>query len=54
MISFVSFKADIQQYAHMCHFFGNPLTVFLCDDVDTDELKPAHFEAFRSLPCFKQ
>ena len=40
----------------MCHFYGNPLSVFLSqDDAEARELiQPEHLEAIRSLPSFRK
>lgn len=38
----------------MCHFFANPLTVFLSDDAKNEILDECHFEAVRFLPSFRR
>lgn len=38
----------------MCHFYANPLTVFLSDDERGDILQEEHFEAVRCLPSFRR
>lgn len=38
----------------MCHFYANPLTVFLSDDKKDDILQEEHFEAIRCLPSFRR
>ncbi|KAI1779985.1 origin recognition complex subunit 3 N-terminus-domain-containing protein [Hypoxylon cercidicola] len=42
------------KYAYMCHFYANPLTVFLSDDKRDDVLQEEHFEAVRSLSSFRR
>lgn len=43
------------QYAYMCHFYANPLSVLLLDQTNLAEgtLQPGHLEAIRSLPSFR-
>ena len=41
------------QYAYMCHFHGNPLSIFLIEDLTFDQLNHEHFEALRNLPSFR-
>ncbi|KAI1416026.1 origin recognition complex subunit 3 N-terminus-domain-containing protein [Hypoxylon sp. FL1857] len=42
------------KYAYMCHFYANPLTVFLSDGTETEMLHGEHLEAVRCLPSFRQ
>ncbi|KAI0008029.1 origin recognition complex subunit 3 N-terminus-domain-containing protein [Xylariaceae sp. FL0662B] len=42
------------KYAYMCHFYANPLTVFLADDVESGMLQEGHFRAIRFLPSFRR
>ncbi|KAI5866835.1 origin recognition complex subunit 3 N-terminus-domain-containing protein [Durotheca rogersii] len=42
------------KYAYMCHFYANPLTVFLSNDAGDEILRQEHFEAVRCLPSFRQ
>jgi len=37
----------------MCHFHGNPLSIFLAEDVSISQLNHDHFEALRNLPSFR-
>jgi len=37
----------------MCHFHGNPLSVFLVEDLTFEQLNHEHFEALRNLPSFR-
>lgn len=41
------------QYAYMAHFYANPLSVFLSDSLQLDELSKDHFEALRNVPSFQ-
>ncbi|ROW16090.1 hypothetical protein VPNG_01926 [Cytospora leucostoma] len=38
------------QYAYMCHFYGNPLSILL---VGGGKPQPEHLEALRNLPSFR-
>ncbi|KAI0383827.1 origin recognition complex subunit 3 N-terminus-domain-containing protein [Hypomontagnella monticulosa] len=42
------------KYAYMCHFYSNPLTVFLSNDIETEILQEEHIEAVRCLPSFRR
>ncbi|KAI1382237.1 origin recognition complex subunit 3 N-terminus-domain-containing protein [Hypoxylon crocopeplum] len=42
------------KYAYMCHFYANPLTVLLSDNIENDMLREEHFEAVRCLPSFRR
>ncbi|KAI1447983.1 origin recognition complex subunit 3 N-terminus-domain-containing protein [Annulohypoxylon stygium] len=42
------------KYAYMCHFYANPLTVFLSDDISAEVLQEEHMETVRCLPSFRQ
>ncbi|KAI2467714.1 origin recognition complex subunit 3 N-terminus-domain-containing protein [Annulohypoxylon bovei var. microspora] len=42
------------KYAYMCHFYANPLTVFLSDGIETEMLQEEHLEAVRFLPSFRR
>lgn len=46
------------QYAYMCHFYANPLSIFLTYSLDSDEflfeIQPEHLEAIRTLPSFRR
>ncbi|KAI0842085.1 origin recognition complex subunit 3 N-terminus-domain-containing protein [Hypoxylon sp. FL0890] len=42
------------KYAYMCHFYANPLTVFLSEDIETEILQEEHLEAVRCLPSFRR
>ncbi|KAI5926840.1 origin recognition complex subunit 3 N-terminus-domain-containing protein [Camillea tinctor] len=42
------------KYAYMCHFYANPLTVFLADDLETEALQKEHIESIRGLPSFRR
>ncbi|OTA64543.1 hypothetical protein K449DRAFT_404067 [Hypoxylon sp. EC38] len=42
------------KYAYMCHFYANPLTIFLSGEVDTEMLQEEHLEAVRCLPSFRR
>ncbi|KAL7629340.1 Origin recognition complex subunit 3 [Parahypoxylon ruwenzoriense] len=41
-------------YAYMCHFYANPLTVFLSNDMENETVQKGHFEAVRCLPSFRE
>ncbi|KAK3372518.1 origin recognition complex subunit 3 N-terminus-domain-containing protein [Podospora didyma] len=43
------------KYAYMCHFYANPLSMFLAGDggLDRQLLQPEHLEAVRTLASFK-
>lgn len=42
------------KYAYMTHFFANPLSVFLCDNLSFTDVSSEHFDALRNLPSFRQ
>ncbi|KAI1143434.1 origin recognition complex subunit 3 N-terminus-domain-containing protein [Hypoxylon sp. FL0543] len=42
------------KYAYMCHFYANPLTVFLSDATETEMLQAEHLEAVRYLPSVRR
>ena len=39
---------------YMSHFFANPLTVFLDEQMDHAELQSEHYEAVRNLESFRE
>lgn len=45
------------QYAYMCHFYANPLSICLADtnnkEVEKNILQPQHLQALRTLPSFR-
>ncbi|KAI1466858.1 origin recognition complex subunit 3 N-terminus-domain-containing protein [Daldinia caldariorum] len=53
-VSSIPVFASSLKYAYMCHFYANPLTVFLSDDTDADILQASHMEAVRYLPSFRR
>ncbi|EFR01915.1 origin recognition complex subunit [Nannizzia gypsea CBS 118893] len=42
------------KYAHMAHFFANPLSVLLAGEGKTKELQPELCEAIRNTPSFRK
>lgn len=42
--------ADRSQYAYMCHFYANPLSILLVQEKSS---QPEHSEALRNLPSFR-
>lgn len=41
----------------MCHYYANPLSIFLMYSMDSEavlEVQPEHFEAIRTLPSFRR
>lgn len=44
------------QYAYMCHFYANPLSVFMSATANEgcDWIQPEHYEGIRSMPSFQQ
>ncbi|OTB08842.1 hypothetical protein M426DRAFT_316867 [Hypoxylon sp. CI-4A] len=42
------------KYAYMCHFYANPLTTLLSDDIEPNMVQAEHLEAARYLPSFRQ
>src|ERR1700734_1674249 len=42
----------------MCHFYANPISIFLTYSLDSDEflfeVQPEHLEAIRTLPSFRR
>ncbi|KAI1208815.1 origin recognition complex subunit 3 N-terminus-domain-containing protein [Annulohypoxylon truncatum] len=42
------------RYAYMCHFYANPLTVFLSDNIDSEIFQEEHIETVRCLPSFRR
>ncbi|KAG5912869.1 hypothetical protein E4U42_001744, partial [Claviceps africana] len=52
--SFIS-SLKLAQYAYMCHFYANPLSV-LCSasSHDVEALQQEHLEAVRNLPSFRR
>lgn len=45
------------KYAYMCHYYGNPLSIFsgIANDTSITKLiQPQHFELIRMLPSFKK
>ncbi|KAF3056347.1 Origin recognition complex subunit 3 [Daldinia childiae] len=53
-VSSIPVFANSLKYVYMCHFYANPLTVFLSDDIDADIFQDAHIEAMRYLPSFRR
>ncbi|OTB18397.1 hypothetical protein K445DRAFT_315203 [Daldinia sp. EC12] len=53
-VSSIPVFASSLKYAYMCHFYANPLTVLLSDDIDADSLQTSHMEAVRYLPSFRR
>ncbi|KAK6954404.1 hypothetical protein Daesc_004371 [Daldinia eschscholtzii] len=53
-VSSIPVFASSLKYAYMCHFYANPLTVLLSDDIDADSLQASHMEAVRYLPSFRR
>lgn len=43
-----------EQYAYMCHFYANPLSVFLAKNLEYTQLDAKHFEAARNLDSFRK
>ncbi|KAI1874512.1 hypothetical protein JX265_004720 [Neoarthrinium moseri] len=41
------------KYAYMCHFYANPLSIVMADDLDDNYVKSQHLEIVRSLPSFR-
>ncbi|KAH7035047.1 origin recognition complex subunit [Microdochium trichocladiopsis] len=41
------------KYLHMCHYYANPLSFLLQEDVNTGLLKQEHFDMLRSLSSFR-
>ncbi|KAI9795823.1 MAG: hypothetical protein M1835_005146 [Candelina submexicana] len=41
------------KYAYMSHFYANPLSVFMADEIKFGLLQPEHFEALRNLSSFR-
>ncbi|KAI1489745.1 origin recognition complex subunit 3 N-terminus-domain-containing protein [Biscogniauxia mediterranea] len=42
------------KYAYMCHFYANPLSIFLADDLEAEVLQKEHIESIRGLPSFRR
>ncbi|KAI1437549.1 origin recognition complex subunit 3 N-terminus-domain-containing protein [Xylaria sp. CBS 124048] len=42
------------KYAYMCHFYANPLSFLVLDEVKADTLQPNHIETVRYLPSFRR
>ncbi|KAI1455725.1 origin recognition complex subunit 3 N-terminus-domain-containing protein [Annulohypoxylon moriforme] len=42
------------KYAYMCHFYSNPLTVFLSDNINAELIQEEHIETVRCLPSFRR
>ncbi|KAI1501765.1 origin recognition complex subunit 3 N-terminus-domain-containing protein [Biscogniauxia marginata] len=42
------------KYAYMCHFYANPLTTLLSDDLEVEMLQQEHMESLRCLPSFRR
>ncbi|KAI1105215.1 origin recognition complex subunit 3 N-terminus-domain-containing protein [Jackrogersella minutella] len=53
-VSSISVFVSSLKYAYMCHFYANPLTVFLSDSIETEMLQDEHLEAVRCLPSFRR
>ncbi|KAH8676297.1 origin recognition complex subunit [Xylariales sp. PMI_506] len=41
------------KYAYMSHFYANPLSILLSDELDDSLLQKEHLEVVRSLPSFR-
>lgn len=41
------------KYAYMTHFYANATSLFLCPDLDFQDVPSDHFEAVRNLPSFR-
>jgi origin recognition complex subunit 3 len=41
------------KYAYMCHFYANPLSVFMAPGKGAGSLQDEHYEGLRSLPSFQ-
>ena len=50
----LSFSLSSAQYAHMSHFYANPLSLFMQRDLTTDAVPNDHFEATRNLQSFRR
>ncbi|KAL2756413.1 hypothetical protein ACRALDRAFT_1081719 [Sodiomyces alcalophilus JCM 7366] len=50
-----SFLSSLK-YAHMCHFYANPLSIFAAGDqgLSRQDIQPEHLEAIRTLPSFRR
>ncbi|KAI9669408.1 MAG: hypothetical protein M1831_000444 [Alyxoria varia] len=48
-----SFTQSVK-YAYMSHYHGNPITVFLSNDIHPNTIDGEHFEAIRNLPSFRR
>ncbi|KAI2638157.1 origin recognition complex subunit 3 N-terminus-domain-containing protein [Xylaria nigripes] len=42
------------KYAYMCHFYANPLSFLVLDEVNASVLGPSHVETARYLPSFRR
>ncbi|KAI0594462.1 origin recognition complex subunit 3 N-terminus-domain-containing protein [Biscogniauxia sp. FL1348] len=42
------------KYAYMCHFYANPLAIFLAEELEADVLQKEHIESIRGLPSFRR
>lgn len=49
-----SSDADCFQYVYMTHFYGNPFTILLDDQIDTSDLDRSYWEAGRNLPSCRK
>ncbi len=45
---------DSIQYAYMSHFYANPLSVFISEDVVSQDVSKEHLEALRNAPSFRK
>ena len=57
-LKYPRYLRKLMQYAYMCHFYANPLSIlFGISDVDpervSDYLSPVHLNAIRALPSMK-
>ncbi|KAF2806592.1 uncharacterized protein BDZ99DRAFT_447958 [Mytilinidion resinicola] len=44
---------DSLKYAYLCHFYANPMSVFLNRSLEFDQINHSAFEALRTLPSFR-
>ena len=47
-------SSNFMQYAYMCHFYSNPLSVFLKEDLELSEITAEHLEVIRHTPSFRR
>ncbi|OCL01814.1 hypothetical protein AOQ84DRAFT_328398, partial [Glonium stellatum] len=46
--------SDALKYAHMSHFYANPLSIFLSQSLEFDQVPSDVFRALRNLPSFRR